>query len=205
MDTRYCAERFLESCFQFSKKSKHKLTIYMVNNEKAKTESIERAIEDFVDLQGALQISSSQTYIPGKSNGSKQRAKSPEPTSSYRSKLEMTGSIKQTPRFSQSVREDRRHDSDDTTRDMVASVRNSDFNVSTSKVQKAMSLTRKSHIPGCLEQSVTSLTADACLTADPGVASLIQAQSHTLAEIDHEIISTVILLPSVDSFKKGCQ
>ena len=29
---------------------------------------------------------------------------------------------------------------------------------------------------------------------------------HTFVEIDHEIISTVILLPSVESFKKGlCQ
>ena len=27
---------------------------------------------------------------------------------------------------------------------------------------------------------------------------------HTFVEIDHEIISTVILLPSADSFKKGC-
>ena len=26
----------------------------------------------------------------------------------------------------------------------------------------------------------------------------------TFVEIDHEIISTVILLPSADSFKKGC-
>ena len=34
--------------------------------------------------------------------------------------------------------------------------------------------------------------------------SKIPAQSHTLAEIDHEIISMVILLPSPDSFKKGC-
>ena len=33
-----------------------------------------------------------------------------------------------------------------------------------------------------------------CLTADPGVASSI-----TFAEIDHEIISTAILLPSADS------
>ena len=31
-------------------------------------------------------------------------------------------------------------------------------------------------------------------TADPGVASLIPAQSHTFMEIDHEIISTVPLL-----------
>ena len=32
------------------------------------------------------------------------------------------------------------------------------------------------------------------------------ARSHTFVEIDHEIICTVILLPSPDSFKKGwCQ
>ena len=42
------------------------------------------------------------------------------------------------------------------------------------------------------------------LTADPGVASSIPARSYTFVEIDHEIISTVILLTSVDSFKKGC-
>ena len=40
------------------------------------------------------------------------------------------------------------------------------------------------------------LTTDACLTADPGVASLIPARSHTFVEFDHEIISTAILLPS---------
>ena len=34
----------------------------------------------------------------------------------------------------------------------------------------------------------------------PRVASSIPARSHTFVEIDHEIISTVILL----SFKKGC-
>ena len=39
---------------------------------------------------------------------------------------------------------------------------------------------------------------------DPGVASAILARYHTFAEIDHEIISTVILLPSADLFKKGC-
>ena len=48
-------------------------------------------------------------------------------------------------------------------------------------------------------------TTDARLTADPGVASSIPAQSHTFVAIDHEIISSVILLPSPDSFKKGCQ
>ena len=45
---------------------------------------------------------------------------------------------------------------------------------------------------------------DACLTADPGVASSITVRSYTFVEIDHEMISTVILLPSADSFKKGC-
>ena len=59
-------------------------------------------------------------------------------------------------------------------------------------------------IPGRVVQSVTCLATDACLTADPGVASSIPARSHTFVEIDHEIISTVILLPSADSFKKGC-
>ena len=60
------------------------------------------------------------------------------------------------------------------------------------------------YIPGRVAQSVTCLDTDACLTADPGVASSIPARSHTFVEIDHEIISTVILLPSADSFKKGC-
>ena len=45
------------------------------------------------------------------------------------------------------------------------------------------------------------LTADASLTADPGFASSIPARSHTFVEIDREIISTVILLPSTDSRK----
>ena len=43
-------------------------------------------------------------------------------------------------------------------------------------------------LPDPIAQSVVSTTAD------PGVASSIAAQSHTLVEIDHEIISTVILL-----------
>ena len=37
-----------------------------------------------------------------------------------------------------------------------------------------------------------------------GVTSSNPARSHTFVEIDHEIISTVILLPSAESFKKGC-
>ena len=39
------------------------------------------------------------------------------------------------------------------------------------------------------------LATDAYLTADPEVASSIPAGSHTFVKIDHEIISTVILLP----------
>ena len=58
---------------------------------------------------------------------------------------------------------------------------------------------KKITLPGRVGQLVTCLTADICLTADPGVASLIPAQSHTFAEIDHEIISTAILFPSIDS------
>ena len=50
-------------------------------------------------------------------------------------------------------------------------------------------------------QSAMSLATDGSLTADPEVASLIPARSHTLVEIDYEIISTVILLPSAESFK----
>ena len=53
-------------------------------------------------------------------------------------------------------------------------------------------------------QSVRCLTTDAPLTADPGIPSSIPTRSHTFVEIDHEIISTVILLPSADSFKNGC-
>ena len=60
------------------------------------------------------------------------------------------------------------------------------------------------HIPGCVAQSVTCLATDASLTVDPGVASSIPARSHTFVEIDHEIISTVILLLPVESFIKDC-
>ena len=53
-------------------------------------------------------------------------------------------------------------------------------------------------------QSITCLATDAYLTKDPGVMSLIQARPHTFGKKDHEIISTTVLLPSADSFKKGC-
>ena len=60
------------------------------------------------------------------------------------------------------------------------------------------------YLSGCVAHII--LATGASLTADPGVASLIPAWSHTFVEIDHEIISTVILLPSAESFKKGyCQ
>ena len=60
------------------------------------------------------------------------------------------------------------------------------------------------HNRGHVAQSVTCLATDASLTADPGVTSLILARSYNFVEIDHEIISTVIILPSAESFKKGC-
>ena len=67
-----------------------------------------------------------------------------------------------------------------------------------------LSADHKSCRPDRVAQSVTCLATDACLTADPGVASSMPVRSHTFVEIDHEIISTVILLPSADLFKKGC-
>ena len=57
---------------------------------------------------------------------------------------------------------------------------------------------------GRVAQSVTCLATDASLTEDPRVENSIPARSHTFVEIDHEIISTVILLPSAESFKKDC-
>ena len=59
-------------------------------------------------------------------------------------------------------------------------------------------------LPGCVAQSVTCLTTDTRLTADPGVARSIPTWSHTFVDIDHEIISTAVLLLSDESFKKGC-
>ena len=57
---------------------------------------------------------------------------------------------------------------------------------------------------GRVSQSVTCLATDSSLIADQGVATSISAWSHNFVEIDHEIISRVILLPSAESFKKGC-
>ena len=59
------------------------------------------------------------------------------------------------------------------------------------------------YMPGRVAQSGTCLATDACLTADPGVASSIPVRSHTFVENDHEIISTVILLSSADFIQEG--
>ena len=67
-----------------------------------------------------------------------------------------------------------------------------------------MDLSRNTRIMGHIAQSVKCLATDAFLTADPGVVSSIPARSYTFVEIDHEIISTVILLHSAESFKKDC-
>ena len=61
------------------------------------------------------------------------------------------------------------------------------------------------YILGCVAQWVTCLATDASLTAYPGVMSSIPARSYTFVEIDPEIISTVILLPSAESSKGCCQ
>ena len=55
---------------------------------------------------------------------------------------------------------------------------------------------------GHLAQSATYLTADLYLTADPGVASSFQVWSYTFVVIDHEIVSTVILLLSQEGLLK---
>ena len=60
-------------------------------------------------------------------------------------------------------------------------------------------LSKHVYLTGCLVQSVTCLTVDTRLSADPGVASLTPSQYYTLVEIFHEIISKAILLPSADS------
>ena len=63
------------------------------------------------------------------------------------------------------------------------------------KMARFTSLLHKVITPCRVAQLVTCLATDACLTADPGVASLIPSRYHTFVEIDHEIISTV--LPSL--------
>ena len=65
-----------------------------------------------------------------------------------------------------------------------------------------VNMARKCHnhrLQGRVVQSVTCLTADACLTVDPRVARLIPARFHIFVESDHEIISTVIIHPLIHS------
>ena len=59
-------------------------------------------------------------------------------------------------------------------------------------------------LPGLAAQLLTCLATDVCLTADPGITSVIPARSHSFIEMDNEIISMVILPPSAESFKKSC-
>ena len=62
-------------------------------------------------------------------------------------------------------------------------------------------------LPGSIAQLVTCLATDGCLTAEIGFASSIPTWSHTFLEIDceiSEIICTLILLHSAESFRKGC-
>ena len=65
-------------------------------------------------------------------------------------------------------------------------------------VQKTLKAYNVFIMPHLVALLVTCLTAEACLTEDPGVESLIPAQSHTFVEIDHEFLAG-ILLPSADS------
>ena len=55
---------------------------------------------------------------------------------------------------------------------------------------------KKKILLGCVVQSVMCLATDASLTADPGVANSIPFPSHTVVEIDHEIISMVMSVTS---------
>ena len=58
--------------------------------------------------------------------------------------------------------------------------------------------TKQPSWPGRIAQWVT------CLATVLVVPSSIPVRSHAFVEIDHELISMIILLPSADSFKKGC-
>ena len=86
----------------------------------------------------------------------------------------------------------------------VAEKFNSFYTTVASKLVERLPQGLTSLVPGREAQLVTCLATDESSTADPGVASSIPPRSHTLMEIDHKIISTVILLPSTESFKKGC-
>ena len=67
-------------------------------------------------------------------------------------------------------------------------------------------LHRKKYMYTGLRRAVGKVSVSRCesVTTDPGVASSISAWSHTFMEIVYEIISTVILVSSAESFKKDC-
>ena len=69
----FCTERLLESCLEFSKEAKSKLTVYLINNEKWKTDTIVQTTRDFVDLQKTITLSSRDQSVP-------QRPVNPKPT-----------------------------------------------------------------------------------------------------------------------------
>ena len=74
------------------------------------------------------------------------------------------------------------------------------------RLQECAGLSERWLLADVMRSPVGNVATDASVTADPVVANLIPAQSHTFVEIDQEIISMVILLPSAESFKKGyCQ
>ena len=50
-----------------------------------------------------------------------------------------------------------------------------------------------------MSKGLVNLQSVTCLTADKGVATSTPTRSHTFVEINHEIISPAILLPSADS------
>ena len=54
------------------------------------------------------------------------------------------------------------------------------------------------------QSAVVNVSGNRCESDCRSRGREIPARSHTLMEIDQEIISTVILLPSAESFKKGC-
>ena len=54
-------------------------------------------------------------------------------------------------------------------------------------------------LPGRVAQSVTCLATDSCLTADPGVASLILVRSHTFVEIMKLFLGSFSYLPLIYS------
>ena len=58
--------------------------------------------------------------------------------------------------------------------------------------------------PGRAAKLVTCPATDTCLYVEPEVANSISDLSNTFVDVDHEIISTVILLPPAESLKKGC-